>query len=240
MTDRQEFIKLIEKNILKFGYHVTLVNRGQNPHFAYTIGLYKKFGFELVIAGGFTSIKNYERSFDLILAGLNSGNNLNSIFKSNDMNCENMKLLEMHSSWKNKMIFGAYDYYKLDSIKALQILPIGDKLLDVPIMSEPFDKNNPVWKWLSIEWNKNAPKTAYVITNVQFLQGGTITEIMRYEDGYWEMFVGNTDDVSDDDVRVLPLGVMIGIDSSLEDAIQLSIGNGIWREDKEAGWKDWE
>lgn len=210
---------------------------GQTPHFAYTIGLLDRFGFELVIAGGFISTQRYECIVNSICSGLNSGSDVNSIFKSVD---GDKRLIEMHCSWSKKTALWVYDYFKMDSVKTLQVFPLDGQLLDVPTMSEPFDEKDPVWKWLSIDWNIDAPKTAYAITNVQFLRGDTITEVVRFEEGYWEMFVGNTNEVADGDVRVLPLGVMIGIDNSLESAIQLGIGCGLYRDNKETGWKDWD
>lgn len=238
MNDREHLLKAIEAGIRQNGYHIVMVNGGQNPHFAYTVGLYNKFGFELVLAGEFISTKDYESKFHTIHAGLTSGADANSVFK-----CERsgeMKLLEIHSSWSERMIMGVYDYHNLDSVRAMQILQSGEALLDVPAMSGPFNVHNAIWKWLSVLWDKNTPHGAYVITNVQFLRGETVTEIMRFEDGYWEMFVGSTSEISDADVRVLPLGAMIGIDCSLEKAIELNVGDGLWRVNKDDCWHDWK
>lgn len=238
MNNSEHLLKAIEAGIRQNGYHIVMVNGGQNPHFAYTVGLYNTFGFELVLAGGFISTKDYESKFHAIYAGLTAGADANSVFR-----CEGsgeMKLLEIHSSWSERMILGVYDYHNLDSVRAMQILQSGEALLDVPAMSGPFNEHNTIWKWLSVQWDKNTPQGAYVITNVQFLRGETVTEIMRFEDGYWEMFVGCTSEISDADVRVLPLGAMIGIDSSLEKAIELNVGDGLWRVNKNDGWHDWK
>ncbi|SEB75082.1 hypothetical protein SAMN04489761_1656 [Tenacibaculum sp. MAR_2009_124] len=63
---------------------------------------------------------------------------------------------------------------------------------------------------------------------------------MRWKDDYWEMFVGDSSDIPDEDVRVVPLGAMIGIDDSLIPAIDLINGNGLWRESKEFEWQEWK
>jgi hypothetical protein len=235
MNIRENLLKTIGDGIRQTGYKIIFVNGGQNPHYAYTIGLYEKFGFELVVAGGFTSIKDNESKFRAIYRALNSGADTNSVF--NCESCDEMKLLQMHSSWSENMTLGVYTYYNIDSVRTLQIFPLNERLLDIPIMSEPFDEFNPIWKWLTIPWDRNTPKNSYVITNVEFLRGEPITEIMRFEDGYWEMFV---DSKVPRDVRALPLGVMIGIDGSLEKAIELKIGDGLLRENKDDEWRDWE
>lgn len=63
---------------------------------------------------------------------------------------------------------------------------------------------------------------------------------MRWKDDYWEMFAGVTPYVSDDDVRILPFGTMIGIDDSLMIASKLKNDHGLWRENKYDQWHDWE
>ena len=231
-------LQTIEAGIQKYGYHVIRVNRGQNPDFAYTIGLNDKFGFELVLAGGFISAEDYRNKFDAIYAGLISDADENAAFRCKEGG--EMKLLEMHSSWSERMILGVYAHYDLRHVRAMHVLQSGEALLGVQAMSEPFNEHNKIWKWLSTQWDRSTPHDSFVMTNVQFLRGETITEVMRFEDDYWEMFVGNGSEVSDADVRALPLGTMIGIDSSLEDAIALSVGDGLWRVNKDDGWHVWE
>jgi hypothetical protein len=46
---KKEFLDIIRKNIDKNGYHVTLVNGGQNPNFSYSIGISERFGFEWLL-----------------------------------------------------------------------------------------------------------------------------------------------------------------------------------------------
>jgi len=241
MNERQEFLKLIRKNVEKYGYHITFVNGGQNPHFAYTIGLYEKLGFELVIAGGYISVQVNEEIFSGILSGLNSGLNTSSVFEVSDgVSGEAFMLLEMHSTWKESMILGVFDYYNNNNIKAFQILPTKVKPIDVPVMSNSWDKEDPIWCWLKKEWKEDIPISSYVVTNLGFLQGETITEIMRWEDDFWEMFAGAAPDVPDEDVRILPISTMLAIDKSLKPAVELSIGSGLWRENKQSKWEVWE
>ncbi len=236
----KDFLKQIDSNIKKYGYNITFVNGGQNPPFAYTIGLVEKFGFELVIAGGFITIEVNEKIFSRIVSGLNSGLLTNSVFEPEDGKEDSLVLLEMHSTWKESMILGAFDYYKNDNIRAFQILPKENRSIDTPIMSYPWDNEDPIWCWLKKEWNQQIPISSYVITNVGFLKGETITEMMRYEEGFWEMFAGQGTDVPDEDVRILPISTVLALDKSLIPALELSTGDGLWRENKQSEWHVWE
>lgn len=239
MDKRSNFLRLIKENISEFGYHITLVNGAQNPNYAYTIGLHEKFGFELVIAGQYISVKAYENIFKLVVKELETITSSVLIHKNKVLNENDIDVIEMHSSWKERMILGAYDYYHTDKIKAYQIKH-NNRLLDVPDMSKFWNINCPIWCWLEKEWDFQIPKAAHVVTNIQFLKGETITEIMRWKDDYWEMFVGVTPDVSDEDVRILPFGTMKGIDDSLMLASNLHNDHGLWRENKDDQWHDWE
>lgn len=240
MNKKQEFFELIEKNIKKYGYHITFVKGGQNPPFAYTIGLYEKLGFELVVAGDFHSIQMNEKKIRRVLLGLNSGQNTGSFFLSEDKEQVDLELLEMHTTWKELMILGVFDYYKNDDIRAFQIFPVENKSMDIPVMSSQRDKEDPIWCWLDKKWNETIPLSSYVITSVGFLNGENITELMRWEDGYWEMFVGQGSDVPDEDVRILPISTVLGIDDTLRPALKLSIGEGLWRENIESEWEIWK
>ena len=237
MDKRQEFLKLIEENIRKNNFHITFVVESQNPHFAYTIGLFEKFGFELVIAGGFVSKAQNEKKFNTIFSGLNKGLNVDAVFTDEDGGV--FELVEVHSTWKERMTLGVFDYYKNDKVKVFQVLS-EDRLIDTPIMSNKWNENDKIWCWLDKDWTEDVPLSSHVVTNIDFLKGGTITDVMRWEDEYWEMFVGEGSDVPDENVRILPIGTMLGIDESLRPAIELSIGKGLWRENKESEWSLWE
>lgn len=66
-----EFLEIIKTNINNKDYHLTLVNGGQNPEYSYSIGLTEKFGFELIIAGGFISIKTTNQYLDMCISNCN-------------------------------------------------------------------------------------------------------------------------------------------------------------------------
>jgi hypothetical protein len=236
MMTNAEFLDIIRKNIDKNGYHVTLVNGGQNPNFSYSIGLSERFGFELIIAGGFNSIKDNELIFEHIYQGLQSGSTVNSRFSlsGNDV----LYLGNVDSSWCEKLMLGVYDHYSLNAITAYQIIPM-ERTLDTPLMSDAIIPNDPVWKWLDMDWNIDAPKNSYIITDINALHGKTITEVARWEDNVWEMFSGPGPDVEKEDIRIVPLGTILGIDATLKPIVNLSVGQGLWRDNKDSSWHDW-
>lgn len=231
-----EFLDIIRKNIEKNGYHITLVNGGQNPNFSYSIGLYKRFGFELIVAGGFQSIEENEIIFEHIYQKLQSGYTVNSEFSLsvNDV----FYLGTVDSSWCEKLMLGVYDYYSVDEIMAYQIIPI-ERTLDTPLMSDALIPNDPIWKWLYMDWNIDAPKNSYIITDLNALKGKTITEVAKWEDHVWEMFSGPGPDVEKEDIRIVPLGTILGIDATLKPILNLIVGQGLWRDNKDSSWQDW-
>ena len=235
MTNK-EFLDIIRKNIDKNGYHVTLVNGGQNPDFSYTIGLTERFGFELVIAGGFSSINENEFIFDHIYQKLQSASTVNSQFSLSDNDGFYLGIVD--SSWCEKLMLGVYDYYSVDQITGYQIIS-KDRTLDTPLMSEAVIPNDPLWKWLYMDWNVDAPKNSYVITDLDALKGKTITEVAKWEDHVWEMFSGPGPDVKKEDIRTVPLGTILGIDATLKPIVNLTVGQGLWRDNKDSGWQDW-
>lgn len=236
MTNK-EFLHIIRTNIDEIGYHLTLVNGGQHPDFSYSIGLTEKVGFELIIAGGgFISVNENESVFDCIFNKLKSGHLLDSTFLLT--NNDTYYLTKVDLSWSKKLMLGVYDYYNVDEIIAYQITP-EDRTMDTPLMSEPMIPNDPIWKWLDIDWDVNAPKNSYVITDIDSLKGKTIVELTRWEEHVWEMFSGPGPDVSENDIRTVPLGTILGIDSTLEVITNLTVGQGLWRDNKYSSWQDW-
>ena len=70
------------------------------------------------------------------------------------------------------------------------------------------------------------------------MRGGRITEAVRWEETEWELFAGAGPDVVEKDVRIVPLGVLLGVDPTLEEATYLDIGKGLWR-DSDSEWVTW-
>jgi hypothetical protein len=120
----------------------------------------------------------------------------------------------------------------------INIIP-ENRTLDTPLLSQPIIANDPIWKWIDMDWNINVPKNSYVITDIDSLKGKTIVELMRWEDHVWEMFSGPGPDFKEEDIRIVP-GTILGIDDTLRRTVNLDIGKGLWRENKDSEWNNWE
>lgn len=241
MSDKNDFLKLIHSNIEAFGFHVTIVQSAAQPRFAYTIGLSPKYDRELIFAGGaaFMADDLYEIFNQVVKKNLSESEMSNDEIRIGSLG--NFSLKPVDTSWSKKLLLGAFDFYNSDNIGALQILP-GEEhhTLDIPDMSRKWDVDSePVWQWLERKWNYKVPSNATVVTNLDALKGAPITEIVRTEDDSWEMFAGAGPDVDDKDVRVVPLGTVLGIDESVKAALKIRIDKGLWRESADSKWNNW-
>lgn len=241
MIDRAELLKRIKSNIDRVGYHVTLVTGITLPRFAYTIGCQQTFGSELIFAGGeFYSKDDVSNVIDRIVEELKKGSDWQTVSVSIN-SLGSFSLSRVNKSWSHLLALGALDFYKQSEINALQILPDkAHRTLDVPNLSGEFDPSSqPVWQWLVREWDYNVPRDSMAVTNLKVLYGEKATEVMRWEKNEWEIFAGAGPDVAKDDMRMIPLAVLIGIDKSLEPVTHLDVGKGLWRDTDELKWHDW-
>ena len=63
---------------------------------------------------------------------------------------------------------------------------------------------------------------------------------MRWEEDEWEIFAGDGPDGPKDEIRVVPLGTLLGADESLVPIVKLSIGEGLLRDhDPNSYWRPW-
>ncbi|WP_462249229.1 DUF4262 domain-containing protein [Ekhidna sp.] len=241
MNEKQKFLELIQSNIHEHGYHVTIVNSKTDPRYAYTIGLFEDYGFELILSGGIIFLKeDLYRIFESVVSLIRNGTKAqNLITKLDDLG--SFSLQEVDGSWSDLMMLGVFDFYKIDKVVSYQIIP--DKkhhTLDIPDMNKKWDsKQEPVWKWLVEKWEYSLPDHSKVITNIDALKGEVITEVMRWEEDELEMFAGAGPDVEKEEMRVVSLGTLLGIDNSLEIVNELSVGKGIWRDSTEKKWNPW-
>lgn len=65
------------------------------------------------------------------------------------------------------------------------------------------------------------------------LYGEKATELTRWETNEWKIFSGSGPDVPKEDIRIIPLAILIGIDKSLEPALHLDVGKGLSRDSVE-------
>jgi hypothetical protein len=242
MYTRDQFLKLIDTHIKEYGYHITVVTSCPDPRYAYSIGLSDLVNFEIIFAGGIIYSKDEVTIiFDAVVDKLKTEKNINDL----KIYVENLGVFSLNNvddSWCRLMMLGVFDYYKVDKVKAFQIIPDSTHYtLDIPYMSkERTDSTEPVWQWLNQEWDYPVPVNSTVITNINTLFGEEITELTRWENNEWEMFAGAGPDVKKEDLRVVPLGTILGIDKSILPALKLDIGEGLWRDSRESEWNNWE
>lgn len=148
----------------------------------------------------------------------------------------------VENSWCQALLLGALDYYKVSGIPALQIVPDKEHwTIDVPDLSRPFDAvEQPVWQWLKQDWQLPVPEKSIAVTNLDALRGQTLTEVARWEPDQWEMFAGAGPDVDKEDIRIVPLCVLVGNDDSLRPIVStLGVGEAVWRDAEEQIWHPW-
>lgn len=240
--NREQFLKEIKSNIDNKSFHLTVVKSSENPRYAYTIGNLENFGFELILAGSENYLyQDVITIFNKIVIKLNDNPDLGKLsFELPDLGIFN--LVPVDDSWNNKMILGVYDYYNINECKSYQILPEqSNRTKDIPDMSRKWNSLDMIWKWLddSVSWEFNIPRNSKVTTEVDVLFGKKITEVMRWEEDEWEGFTRNGEEVDKDDIRIVPIATLIGIDDTLKSIVNLPLEKGFWREDENSEWNDW-
>ena len=239
--NKQEFEALIQSNIDLYGYHVTIVSSAIEPRYAYTIGLTRLLSFELVFAGGIYYLKeDILQIFSKVVKEIRKSEG-RRIGKITVGSLGAFTLMHVDPSWSKLMMLGAFDYYKTSDIRAFQIIPDAKHYtFDIPNLSRKFDvSSEPVWQWLIRKWDYEIPENSSVVTNIQALSGKAVTEVMRCDLNEWEMFAGAGPDVQKEDMRVVSLGTMLGIDRELLPAINLEVGKGLWRVSGDSDWNNW-
>jgi hypothetical protein len=230
----------IEQNIAQHGHHIYMVSGGEEPRFAYTIGLSKQLGFELILAGAcFYMADEVVRILNDIAAKLKlQSGSQTSTFEMGELG--SFSIRPANPSWTTALMLGALDFYKVSEIPAYQIIPdAAHWTIDVPDLSEPWSAiTAPVWQWLKEPWSYPVPSRSVAGTNLDALRGERITEAMRWEEGEWELYAGAGPDVPKDAMRVVPLGTLVAADRSLEPVLNLRIGEGLWR-DADSTWHPW-
>jgi hypothetical protein len=239
-TPKKQALDGIRENISRSGHHIYVVSGGSTPRFAYTIGVSESIGIELILAGAIFYM------FDEVGTIIND---IASQLKAQPDRriCEvtglgSFTLRKVHSSWAKEFMLGAFDYYQRRDIPALQIVPDKEHwTIDVPDMSVPWNATaEPAWRWLYERWAWPVPENSTATTDLAALRGGRVTEAMRWEEDDWEIFVGDGPEIPKDEMRVVPLGTLIGADKSLEPVVHLAKGEGLWRDPApESEWHPW-
>jgi hypothetical protein len=242
-NEKNDVIATIRANIGSCGQHIHLVSGGSPlPRFAYTIGLYETVGLEVILAGATAFNLVDARTILNTVADRLRADGKDTLTSVDVARLGTFSLLPVDASWSKLLLLGALDFYDLEEITVLQISPAPERFtLDVPDLSRPWDEAlEPVWRWLHTEWEFPVPAQSVATTNLAALRGDPVTEVARWEETEWEMFAGAGPDVPPADVRVVPLGTLIGIDQSVDAATKLGVGSAIWRDpDATSTWNVW-
>lgn len=237
---RTEMLATIRDNIARHGHHIYIIAGGPAPRFSYTIGLRETVGSELVLAGAvFYMSSEVTRIVNHLASQLRAGQALDSGFRVDGLG--SFSLRRMHPSWESEMVLGALDYYDATEASAYQIVPDDEHwTVDVPDLArERSVTAEPVWKWISEPWSAPVPRDSRATTNLAALRGGRITEAARWENDQWELFCGPGPDVTEKDMRVVPLGTLLAVDDSLSAVLTLENGEALWREPDVGDWNPW-
>jgi hypothetical protein len=236
---RKATLNQIRENITRSGHHIYVVSGGATPRFAYTIGISESIGIELILAGAVFYMKDEVLRIINDIAGHLKTQPDRRVFEVTELG--SFILRKVDGSWATEFMLGAFDYYQKRDIPALQIVP--DKAhwsIDIPNMSAQWNPTTePVWRWLKEPWTYPVPEDATATTDLAALRGERVTEAMRWEEDDWEIFVGDGPNIPKDELRVVPLGTLVGADESVFPVVNLAIGEGLLRDDPDSEWRPW-
>ena len=239
LRSRAIALRKIDRNIEQFGQHVYLVKQHILPRYAYTIGLSRVIECELLFAGGV-----YYMADDVFSIVNMASEKLRSTPSAKSISLGRFgefSVQRVDVTWSRRLMLGAIDYFNSESVPALQLLPAAEAAtLDIPDCTIPLDESSePVWQWLLAGWQYPIPETSVAITDLYALKGAPVVEAVRWEVDQWEMFSGPGDEFDSEEVRIVPLATMLGIDQSLVAVTQLEVGDGLIRSRDETDWHAW-
>src|SRR5882762_1625882 len=121
--ERKAALDHIRQNIAERGYHTYVIAGGGNPHYAYTIGLSKSLGAELILAGAyFYLLDELPKIIDRIVEELHRP----VAWEAQNVDLGRLgsfSLRKVHMSWAATLMMGALDFYQIKEVEAFQIVP---------------------------------------------------------------------------------------------------------------------
>ncbi len=227
----------IISDVGKYGFHiVTVLGDGYSPTFAYTIGLYKTYGYPELICFGLNQ--------DLLHSVLWSGKELldkqpaldQSLGYPDFIGEYDIRLLPVDKEWY-KYFFGYGLWFSQGrDFPALQIVWPDKKALF------PWEEGfNPSWKAKQPLLDRNLnfkfreERNVAVFTTRQVLEGLPILRVMHENDGEWQFLCDTTHEVND--LRIVALEALTKRDTTLNELFQLPYG---WQARRIIQNADWE
>lgn len=242
MTDaRREMLAKIKSNIEIHGQHIYLIAGGPFPRYAYTIGLSNAIGGELIFAGGAIYSDSQVKDILNFVSREIRARGSSSLPEVAVPQLGLFRLQDVDSSWVKMMLHGALDYLGKGEVAATQVVPdAGHWTREIPDLCTQWSPDRHLcWRWLGRNGDHPAQATSMVATNIDALRGNLVTEVFRWEEDYWELFAGPGPEVLKDNVRVVPLAVLLGIDETLTRVLELKVGEGVWRDSSDGSWNVW-
>lgn len=238
---REKILDVIRVNIEKNGRHIYSLMGPESPRYLYTIGLYEKRGFELIFPGMATLPPIHcAQLLNQLGELLEQGEEPKSLSMPYEAGMT-FHLSPVHSSWVKKLMAGALHYYGKDDMKAWQVVPDEKHgTIDIPNMTFPYStQTNPVWRWLDGEWPYSVPLDSVVIVDRPVMLGEPVAQVLRREETEWDMLSASDEDLSVDNLFMVPLSTMLGFDPTLEPCLELSPGTGLIRKQVGGPWRRW-
>lgn len=234
----REAKRVIEENIEKYGCHLALLEADNYmPAFAYSIGLYKKFGHPEIICFGLPT--------NLLSSLLNHAANLikqGEILEPNKMYSGFLSGSDVQFLPVDKAFYGEYMgyggwYYDMSfDFPALQLV-WPDKQQKFP-WEEGF---NPDWEFLQPLLDRNTDFWFYekrnlgVYTTRQVLEGEPVLYVYHNEDGDWQFHSSANPDVND--AKLVSLESLVKLDPTLNNIYFLQYGWNAWRNGVDDDWE---
>ena len=227
----------IISDVDKYGFHVAIVpGDSYSPTFAYTIGLYKTYGYPELICFGLNQ--------DLLHSVLWSGKELldrqpkpdQSIGYPDFLDGYEVRFLTVDKTWY-KYYFGYGIWFNQGTVfSALQIVWPDKQALF------PWEKEfNPAWKAgqplldRNLNFKFREERNVAVFTTRQVLEGLPILRVMHEADGDWQFLYDTTYDIAD--LKVVALEEIVKRDSTVNELFQLNYG---WQAKRIVEAADWQ
>lgn len=230
----------IVSDVANYGFHVAIVpGDGYSPAFAYTIGLYKTYGYPELIC--------FSLPQDLLHSVLWSGKELldkqpmldQSLGYPEFIGDYDVRFLTVDKAWY-KHYFGYGIWFNQGTgFPALQIVWPDKKALF------PWEEDfNPAWKAgqplldRNLNFKFREDRNVAVFTTRQVLEGLPILRVIHEDEGDWQFLCDTTYEVAD--LKVVALEELVNRDPTLNDLFQLNYGWQAWRVIEAADWQEEE
>lgn len=219
----------IANNIRRYGYHTVVVAPGgATPRWAYTIGLSETKGRELLFAGCVSYLK--DEMLELIDRVAKSDLDFEGCVGAAEIPSLSVNVIPVDPTWSERLMIGVNGYYGASRL-ALQMVPTKNRTIDTPRTDIPYSVATAgAFRWLEGEWPYPVPVNSEVMVDVGVTTGGTILEVGRWEDNYWEMFSVPREKIDKSKARLVPLGVLLAFDPALVFVTNLAVGESATRE----------